>query len=108
MFEQFHDFFLVPEVVAGRDDIHAGGKDFLGGPGRDAGAASGIFSVRNDEIEGVLFAEFWHEFLDGAPAGLPDDVTNEEKFHVITVMGASDFNRRKRFNAETQQEFGAE
>ena len=45
-------------MVAAGDDVHAGGENFLGGLGRDAGAAGGVFAVGNDEIERVLFAQF--------------------------------------------------
>jgi len=51
--EQGHDFFLVPQMVAAGHGIHPGGKDFLGGPGRDARPAGGIFAIGNDEIHGV-------------------------------------------------------
>ena len=50
-------------MVAAGDDVHAGGEDFFGGLGRDAGAAGGVFAVGNDEIERVLFAQFGQEVL---------------------------------------------
>src|ERR1019366_7378062 len=52
--EQFHDFLLVPQMVAAGDDVHARRKNFPGGLGGDAGAAGGVFAVGDDEIERVL------------------------------------------------------
>ena len=69
--EQFHDLFLVPQMIATGNDVHAGGKNFLGGLGRDAGATGGVFTIGDDEIERVSFAKFGQKFLDRAPAGLP-------------------------------------
>jgi hypothetical protein len=33
----------------------------------------------------VLLAQFWQEFFDGAPAGLADDVSDEEQLHACNV-----------------------
>ena len=79
--EQLRDFLLVPKMVAAGDDIHAGGKNFFGGPGGNPGSAGGIFAVGDDEIERVLFTESGQEFPDGSPAGLAHDVADEEQFH---------------------------
>jgi hypothetical protein len=79
--EQFHDFLLVPQMVAGGDDVHARGKNFPGGFGRDAGAAGGVFAVGDDEVERVLLAEFGNKFCNRAPARLSHDVADEKQFH---------------------------
>src|SRR5579859_2931204 len=72
-------------MVAAGNDVHAGEENFPGGFGRDAGAAGGVFTIGNDEIERVFFAEFGQEFLDRAPAGLPHDIANEEQFHGLNL-----------------------
>ena len=69
--EQFHDFFLVPQMVAGGDDVHACRKNFLGGFGRDAGAAGGVFAIGDDEVERVLFAEFGNSSVTARRPGCP-------------------------------------
>ena len=79
--EQFHDFLLVPQMVAAGNDVHAGGKNVPGGHGRNTGAAGGVLAVGDDEIERVLFAKFGQEFLDRVASRPPDDVADEEQFH---------------------------
>ncbi len=72
-------------MVAAGNHVHAGGENFAGGFGRDAGAAGGVFTVGNDEIERMCFTESGQEFLDRAPAGLPHDIANEEQFHGLNL-----------------------
>jgi hypothetical protein len=79
--EQFHDFLLVPQMVAGGDNVHTSGEDFLGNPGRDAGATGGVFAVGDDEVELVFLSQFGKKFRNRAPAWLSHDVTDEEQFH---------------------------
>ena len=69
--KQFHDFLLVPQMVAAGDDIHAGREDFPGGFGRDAGAAGGVFAIGDDEIERMLFTEFGQQVLTALRPGWP-------------------------------------
>ena len=95
--EQFHDFLLIPQMVAAGDDVHAGGKNFPGGFGRDAGAASGVFAVGDDEIERVLFVKFGQEFLDRITPRPPDDVADEEQFHDRQINRKSDEKHEKKF-----------
>jgi hypothetical protein len=68
-------------MVAAGDDVHARRENFPGGLGRYAGAAGGVFAVGDDEVEAVLFPKFGQKFRDRAPAGLSDNVTDEEQFH---------------------------
>jgi hypothetical protein len=44
-------------MIAGGHDIHAGGEDFFGGLGGDAGAAGGIFTVGDHDVDFMLTAE---------------------------------------------------
>jgi hypothetical protein len=87
-------------MIAGGDDIDAGGKDFVGDFAGDAGPAGGVFAVGDDEIESVLLAEFGEEFLDRAPARLPYDIANEKKVHAIYS------NEDKAFEQEKREEDG--
>ncbi len=49
--EQHGDFFLIPKVVASGDDIDARVEKFVGSIDSDAGAAGGVFSVGDDDID---------------------------------------------------------
>src|ERR1051325_9405270 len=85
--QQRDDFLLIPEVVAGRDDIDAAGEDFLGGLDGNPGTAGSIFTIGNHQTETVLLPQFRNEFLDRAPARLPDDVGDKEHFHAAKANG---------------------
>src|SRR5690348_14801941 len=68
-------------MVAGGDDVHARGKDFIRGLRRDAVAAGGVLAVGDDEIERVAFSESRQQFSDGVAPGLPHDVANKKDLH---------------------------
>jgi len=76
--QEFGDLLLVPEVVAAGDDVDAGGEDLFGGARGDAGAAGGVLAVGHDEVEGVARPQLREQELDGAAAGLADDVSDEQ------------------------------
>ena len=84
--QQFHHFLLIPQMIAAGDDIHAGGKDFLGGPGGDATAPGGVLAVGDDEIQPMLLAQFRQQRLDRHPAGPAHYVTDEENFHAPQLI----------------------
>src|SRR6266700_4829267 len=86
MRQQFHDFLLVPEMIAAGDDIDAGGEDFVGGLDGYAGTAGVIFAVSHDQVHGMLLSQLGKQFLDRAPARLPYDVRDKQNFHPSTVM----------------------
>jgi hypothetical protein len=79
--EQFENFLLIPQMVAARDDIHAGGKYFFGRPGGYARTAGGILPVRDDKIQGEPFPQPGQEHFDGAPSRFSDDITNKKQIH---------------------------
>jgi hypothetical protein len=68
-------------MIAGGDDVHSGGEDFLGGPGCDARTAGGIFAVGDDEIELVALTKFRHQRLDRLASRFAHDVADEKNFH---------------------------
>ena len=45
------DLSLVPDVIAGGDDVDIQFKKFLGESGSNAEASGGIFAVGDDEID---------------------------------------------------------
>src|SRR5581483_324433 len=80
---------LVPEMVAAGDDVHAGGKDFRGRLGRDAGAAGGVFASGDDEIGRMLAAHPWQEFLHRPTPRFTNNVPDEKNLHGFKVRGES-------------------
>ena len=61
--QQFHDFLLIPQMVAGGDGVHAVGEKFRGDVGRDAVAAGGVLAVGDDDVEAVRIAADWAKVL---------------------------------------------
>jgi hypothetical protein len=81
-------FFLVPDVVAGGDAVHASTEqivtDFLG----DTEATGGVLSVRHHEIDPVIALEA-RQALDHHIAPRPPyDVTAEQQTHGATTPGS--------------------
>jgi hypothetical protein len=76
--EEWVDLPLVPDVVAGRDDVDPGGQDRLGGRWGQAHPAGNVLAIRRDEIDPALVAEFGQEPLDGDPTRLADEVTDHQ------------------------------
>ena len=55
--ERAAELALVPDVVAGGDEVDAGREHLVGGLLREPEAAGGVFAVGDHEIDVVLFAE---------------------------------------------------
>ena len=75
------DLALVPDVVAGGDDVSAEVKDLVSDRGSDAEAASGVFAIDDEEIDGVGFEDVGKMFADDVAAGGAEDVADEEDIH---------------------------
>ena len=75
------DFALIPDVVAGGDDVGAEIEEFLGERGRDAEAAGRIFTVDDEEVDGVGSKQVGQVGLDDAAAGGAEDIADEENIH---------------------------
>jgi hypothetical protein len=75
------DLFLVPDVVAGGDDVRAEVEELFGDAGRDAEAAGGVFAVHDEEVDGVGLDELGEVFADDVAAGRAEDVADEENVH---------------------------
>ena len=76
------DLFLVPDVVAGGDDVGAEVEELFGDGGRDAEAAGGVFAVDDEEVDGVGFEDVGEVFADDVAAGGAEDVADEEDIHL--------------------------
>ena len=75
------DFFLVPDVVAGGDDVGAEVEELFGEGGGDAEAAGGVLAVNDEKIDGVRFDDVGEVFADDVAAGRAEDVADEENVH---------------------------
>ena len=75
------DLFFVPDVIAGGDDVGAKVEELFCDGGRDAEAAGGVFSVDDEEIDGVGFKDVGEMFADDVAAGGAKDVADEEDIH---------------------------
>src|SRR5208282_599506 len=72
------DLTLVPDVVAGSDDINAELEQFLGYLRCDAKAPSGILPVGDGELHAVQFLQLGQPFVDDGAPWTAENVSNEE------------------------------
>ena len=79
------DLFLVPDVVAGGDDVRAEVEELFGDGGRDAEAAGGVFAVDDEEVDGVGFEDVGKVLADDVAAGRAEDVADEENVHLMSL-----------------------
>ncbi len=80
-----HHVLVVPDVVAGGDDVDAGVEQLFGHLGRDAETGGGVLAVANDEINLVFIPEAGQVFLNGLPAGPSNDVADHQDAHGLAV-----------------------
>ena len=75
------DLALVPDVIAGGDDVCAEIEElFCDGRG-DAEAASGVLSVDDEEVDGVGFEYVRKVFADDVAAGGAKDIADKKDVH---------------------------
>ena len=77
------DLALVPDVVAGGDDVDAGGVELLADLVGDAEAMRRVLAVGDDEIEREVAAQPRHMLDDDVAPGAPDHVTAKKHPHAI-------------------------
>jgi hypothetical protein len=75
------DLSFVPDVVSGGDDVGTEIEELIGNGRRDAEAASGVFAVDDEEIDGVGFQHVGEMFADDVAAGGTKDIADEEDIH---------------------------
>ena len=90
------DFLLVPDVVAGGDDVGTEVEELFGEGGGDAEASGGVFAVDDEEIDGVGFEDVGEVLADDVAAGRTEDVADEENVHLWSLARGV----RKSFDAE--------
>src|SRR5438874_2595265 len=70
----FHDFFLVPSVIAGGHRIDSQREEILGQAWRDAESRGGVFTIGQDQINGMVAGLVRQMLLHGGAAGTSKDV----------------------------------
>src|SRR5690348_16086564 len=78
-----NDLALVPDMIAGRDDVDAGGIELLADLVGDAEAVRGVLAVGDNEIERQVAAQPRHMRDDDIATGPPDHVTAEKQPHAV-------------------------
>ena len=81
------DLFLVPDVVAGGDDVGSEIEELFGDGGGDAEASGGVLAVDDEEVDGVGFHDVGQVFADDVAAGGAKDVADEEDIHWEILHG---------------------
>ena len=79
--EVVDEFALVPDVVAGGEDVGAEVEEVVGNLRSDAEAAGGVFAVDDDELGLVGLAQVTDVRLEDAAARAAKDVADEEDVH---------------------------
>jgi len=69
------NFFFFPDMIAGSQNVHAGGKELFGAFYIDAHSAGGILGVGNDKIGFLAFDESRQNIAHRPPRRTPDDVS---------------------------------
>ena len=77
----FKDLFFVPDMITGGDDMGAKIKELFGNGRCKAEAARCIFSVDDEEIDGVGFKDVGKVFADDVAAGGAKDVADKKDVH---------------------------
>ena len=83
----FEDFFFVPDMVAGGDDVGAEIEEFFCDGGSDAEAASSVFAVDDKEIDGIGLEDVGQMFAHNVAAGGAKDVADKEDIHCEILHG---------------------
>ena len=73
---------LVPDVIAGGNDVGAGRLELAGGLGREAGATCGVLPVHDRKVDAQLVAELGQQRGHRVAARAADDVTDEQDAHL--------------------------
>ena len=76
--EVVDDFFFVPDVVAGGEDVGAEVEELVGDRRGEAESAGGVFSVDDDEVDGAALDDVADVLAHDAATGAAEDVADEE------------------------------
>ena len=74
---------MPPDVVAGRENVRAGGEELLRQLGRQPEPVGGVLAVDDAEVDAQLVPELGQPGLDGAPPGRSEDVCEKKDFQGV-------------------------
>src|SRR5258708_1274497 len=86
--KEVDDLALVPNVIAGGNDVNVQLKQLFSQRGRDAETGSGVLAIRNDKIDGLIADNAGQSVLDDVPSGPPEDIADEENPHGSAAVPA--------------------
>lgn len=76
-----HDLFLIPDVIAGGEDIDTPIEKFIRNSRCHAKPGRGILAVEDRQIHCVIFLQVFQLVMDNGAAGLSDRVSDKKNFH---------------------------
>jgi hypothetical protein len=83
--EVFDDFAFVPDVISGGHHIDTQIEKLFRQRRRDSEASRSIFAVGDDQIHGVLLAQFRQAIFYDRPPRAPKNVTDKKNFQETMV-----------------------
>jgi hypothetical protein len=83
--EVFDDFAFVPDVISGGHHIDAQIEKLFSQRRCDSEASRGIFAVGDDQIHGVLLAQFRQAIFYDRPPRAAKNVTDKKNFQETMV-----------------------
>jgi hypothetical protein len=83
--KQFHDFFLIPKMIATRNNIDTSVKNFLSCFWRDARTSCRVLSIRDHQVNPVSLAQLRDKCADGSTTWLTDNISDEQQLHRIKL-----------------------
>ena len=75
-------------MIAGGNNVHAGGKNLRRSLRRNPISACSILSIGNDHIKAMAFAQTGQKTLNRLAAGAPDNIANKQKLHTHRLTAA--------------------
>ena len=88
--DEFHDLFLVPDMISGGQDIDMCGVELFDDLAGHAESRRGIFAVGDDEIDPVLLDDPGKKFADGPSPRFADDIPDKEYLHEPSYRAKSE------------------
>ena len=81
--EVIEQLALVPNVIAGSEDIEAQSEKFFGDRRRDTEASGGVFGIGDGQIDAIGLNDVLQVIGDNAAARGSKDIPNKENVHSV-------------------------
>ena len=81
LIEVGHDFFLVPDVIARRQDVDTPIEKFVRNLRRYTKAGCGVLTIQDAEIDLIILLQVFQVLMNDGSTGLPDRITDKKYFH---------------------------